>query len=160
FGINSTQLLAGRIATGRKNYQAALAHFRAVLADAKAETAHKWEAHARLAEAYAAQRQAGKAEREFNVAIRTVQDARTSIQDNEFRVSFLTSAIEFYDSYVNFLIDAHRPLDALKIADLSRSQSFEQTSQPPGSAANAPKEPIPFAFRPQQTALRLNATLL
>ena len=156
FGINPTKLLAGRIATAKKNYNEALAHFQTVLADAKAETAHKWEAHARLAELYAAQRQPANAENEFNFAIRTVQGARDSIQNNEFRVSFLTRAIEFYDSYVNFLIDQHRSLDALKIAGLSRSQSFQQSPQPPG----APKSSAQTAFRPQDTARRLNATLL
>jgi CHAT domain-containing protein len=158
FGINSTQLLTGRIATAKKNYREALAHFQTVLADAKAETAHKWEAHARLAELYAAQRQAANAENEFNVAIRTVEGARNSIQNNEFRVSFLTSAIEFYDSYVNFLIDQSRPLDALKIADLSRSQSFEQNTQSP--AGKASSNSAQLAFRPQDRARRLNATLL
>jgi CHAT domain-containing protein len=158
FGINSTQLLTGRIATAKKNYREALEHFQTVLADPKAETAHKWEAHTRLAELYAAQRQPGNAENEFNVAIRTVQDARNSIQNNEFRVSFLTSAIEFYDSYINFLIDQRRPLDALKIADLSRSQSFGQGPQPPGASAS--KSSAQRAFRPQDTARRLNATLL
>jgi CHAT domain-containing protein len=158
FGINSTQLLTGRIAAAKKNYQQALAHFQAVLADPKSETAHKWEAHSRLAELYAAQRQPANAENEFNVAIRTVQGARSSMQNNEFRVSFLTSAIEFYDSYVNFLIDQRRPVDALKIADLSRSQSFEQDT--PSPAGKASGNSAQLAFRPQDTARRLNATLL
>jgi CHAT domain-containing protein len=160
FGINSTQLLAGRVATAKKSYQEALARFQTVLADPKAETAHKWEAHARLAELYAAQRQHARAEHEFNVAIRTVQDARNSIENNEFRVSFLTSAIEFYDAYVNFLIIENRPLDALRIADLSRSQSFEQTKWQPNSTARMPRAPVPSDFRPQDTARRLHATLL
>jgi CHAT domain-containing protein len=158
FGINSTQLLTGRIATAKKNYQQALAHFQAVLADPQAETAHKWEAHSRLAELFAVQGQTAKAENEFNVAIRTVQGARNSIQNNGFRVSFLTSAIEFYDSYINFLIDQRRPLDALKIADLSRSQPFEQSSQLPGAGAST--DSVQTAFRPQNTARQMNATLL
>ena len=158
FGINSSQLLAGRIATARKKYQEARGHFEVVLNDPRAETAHKWEAHSRLAELFAVQGQPAKAENEFNVAIRTVQDARSSIDSNELRVSFLTSSIEFYDSYVNFLIDQRRPLDALKIADLSRSQSFEQSPQPSGAGGS--KSFAQIALRPQDTARRLNATLL
>ena len=157
-GINSTQLLAGRIAAAQHNYPAALAHFEAVLGDPKAETAQKWEAHAREAELYASERQPAKAESEFNIAIRTVREARSSIQDNTFRVSFLTSAIEFYDSYVNFLIDERRPEDALKIADQSRSDSFNETeAQAHAGASSRPANP---SFRPQVTARRLNATLL
>src|SRR5262249_21651670 len=121
-------------------------------------TAHNWEAHARLAELYAEQRQSAKAETEFNVAIRTIQDARTSIESNEFRVSFLTTAIEFYDSYINFLLHQRRPLDALKIADLSRSHSFEPSSEQP--TAREPRNSAATRFRPQDTARRLKATLL
>jgi CHAT domain-containing protein len=158
FGINATQLLAGRIATAKKNYRKAFAHFQDVLADPKAETAHKWEVHARLAELYAAQSQPAKAESEFNVAIRTVQDARNSIESNEFRVSFLVTAIEFYDTYVNFLLDQRRPLDALRIANLSRSQSFVQRQEQAGT--DAPQNSPQPAFRPQDAARRLNAVLL
>jgi CHAT domain-containing protein len=156
FGINYSQLIAGRIAAGKHEYQAAQAAFHKVLADPKAETPLKWEAHARLAEIYAAQHQPSKAEREFDVAIRTVQKARDSIQSNEFRVSFLSSAIEFYDAYVNFLVDQKRPLDALKIADLSRAQTLEEglSSSTPGKLSQAP------VLDPQAIARRLNATLL
>jgi CHAT domain-containing protein/Flp pilus assembly protein TadD len=159
FGINSSQLLAGRIAAGKKNYKQAQGHFRAILSDPKAITAQKWEAHARLAELYAAQQQSAKAEGQFNIAIRTIQDARNSIESNEFRVSFLTTAIAFYDAYVNFLLDQRRPADALKIADLSRSESLEPYA-PNKSGAAESKISVRPAFRPQETARRLEATLL
>lgn len=159
FGINSSQLLAGRIAAGKKNYKQAEGHFRAILSEPKATTAQKWEAHARLAELYAAQQQPRKAEAEFRIAIRTIQEARNSIESNEFRVSFLTSAIAFYDAYVNFLLDQRRPADALRIADLSRSESLEPEAADRSGAAGA-KIPVRPAFRPQQTSRRLRATLL
>lgn len=153
FGINYSQLIAGRIAAGKRSYRAAQTAFQRVLADPKAETPLIWEAHARLAEVYAAERQAARAEQEFDVAIRTVQQARDSINSNESRVSFLSAAIEFYDAYVNFLINQQRPLDALKIADLSRAQSLDFTSS--GSAASKSSR-----LNPQVTARGLNSTLL
>jgi tetratricopeptide (TPR) repeat protein len=152
FGINYSHLIAGRIATANRDYSAAVTAFRKVLADKKAETPLQWEAHARLAEAYAEQHQPARAEQEFAVAIRTVQDALASVHRDEFRLSFLSSAIDFYDAYVNFLIDQRRPGDALKIADLSRAQPIEQNL----SVATAPRA----AFAPQLTARRLNSTLL
>ena len=157
FGINYSRLIAGRIATGKRDYRAAQRNFEKVLTDPKAETPLKWEAHARLAGNYAAQRQPAKAEHEFDVAIRTLRNARDSIQNNDFRVSFLSSAIEFYDEYVNFLIEQKRLQDALKIADLSRAQTLETSlSTMPGteSASRTDK------WNPQNTARRLNATLL
>jgi CHAT domain-containing protein len=156
FGTNYSQLIAGRIEAGKHDYRAAQTAYQKVLADPKAETPLKWEAHARLAEVYAAEQQTAKAEHEFNIAIRTVQGARESIQSNEFRVSFLSSAIEFYDAYVNFLIDQKRLIDALRIADLSRAQALEQSlSSATSTASNSAR-----AFNPQDTARRLKATLL
>jgi Uncharacterized protein conserved in bacteria len=138
FGINYSRLITGRIDTGKHDSRAAEASFRKVLADPKAETPLKWEAHARLAEMYAAQQQPAKAEQEFKLAVRTVENARKSVQRDEFRVSFLSSAIAFYDSYVNFLIDQKRPLDALKVADLSRAQSLEQSlAAAPAASSNS-----------------------
>jgi CHAT domain-containing protein/tetratricopeptide (TPR) repeat protein len=151
-----SQLISGRIAVEKHDYPVALAALRRVLTDPKSETRLKWEAHVRVAEVYAAQGLAAKAESEFAAAVRIFQNARDSIQDNELRVSFLSNAIEFYQAYVAFLIGQHRPFDALKIADLSRSQSLEQSlSSGKPSAPNAPRP-----FNPQDTARRLNATLL
>ena len=156
FGINRSQLIAGRIEAGKHENQKAEALFRKVLADAKAETPLKWEAHARLAQVYAGQHQPAKAEREFHVAIGTVEKARNSVQRDEFKVSFLTSAIEFYDDYVNFLIEQKRSLDALKIADLSRTQSLDQSL----SSANVRPSVSTPSSSFQDAARRLNATLL
>jgi CHAT domain-containing protein/Flp pilus assembly protein TadD len=155
FGINYSQLISGRIATGKHDYQAAEASFRRVLADPRAETPLIWEAHARLGEVFAAEKQPAKAENEFRRAIETVQSAQRSVQGEDFRVSFLSSAIEFYDAYVNFLVEQKRPLDALKIADLSRAQTLEAglSSSTQGILQTA-------VFNPQAIARRLNATLL
>jgi Uncharacterized protein conserved in bacteria len=156
FGINYSQLIAGRIETRKHRYQAAETSFRKVLADPKAETPLKWEAHARLAEVFAAENQSAKAESEFRRAIETVQNAKRSVQRDEFRVSFLSSAIEFYDAYVNFLAEQKRPLDALKIADLSRAQTLEKglSSSTQGKASQS------AVFRPQSIARHLSATLV
>jgi len=155
FGIHYSQLIEGRVEVGRRHHQAAEASFQKLLADPKVETALKWEAHARLAQVFAAEKQPAKAEGEFRRAIETVQNAQRSVHRDEFRVSFLSSAIEFYDAYVNFLVEQKRPLDALKIADLSRAQTLEE-----GLSSSAPKEPAKSAFNPQSIARRLNSTLL
>lgn len=156
FGIHTSELISGRIAAGRGNYPLALSSLQKVLQDPKAEVQLKWEAHARLAEVFAAQALSAQAQHEFDEAIRTIQAARDSIESNEFRVSFLSSAIEFYDNYVNFLIGRHRTLDALKIADLSRSQSLEQglTSSP------APSARADRSIDPQSISRRSHSTVL
>ena len=154
--LTDSELIAGRIAEAKRDYATALASFRKVVADPKTETRLKWEAHTRLAEVYALQQQPGKAEQEFGLAVGMVQNARDSIQSTELRLSFLSSAIEFYDAYVNFLIGQHRSLDALKIADRSRSEAVEQSLSSTGKSASAAGR----FTNPEDTARGRNAALL
>jgi CHAT domain-containing protein len=154
-GIQYSKLIAARIAASRKNYSAATIIFEALIADANVDSAVKWEAHARLAQIDSAIAKPSNANHEFDLAIRAIQSARGSVQRDEFRMSFLSTAISFYDAYVSFLIDQHRSLDALRIADLSRAQTLEE-----GLSSIATNEPAKSAFNPQSIARRLNATLL
>jgi CHAT domain-containing protein len=156
YAARHSQLLAGRIAAGRRLFPQAEATFIRVIGDAKAETDLKWEAHARLAEVFAAEKQPVKAENEFRRAIETLQNAQRSVQSEDFRVSFLSSAIEFYDAYVDFLVEQKRSLDALKIADLGRAQTLEV-----GLSSNTAEKASRVAMlNPQGIARRLNAVVL
>jgi CHAT domain-containing protein len=155
FGIANSQFFAGRIAAGKKNYRQAQTHFQNVLNDPHAETALKWEAHAGLAQVFASQALPARAEAEFRIAAKTIRDAQHSIDRDEFRIAFLSNAVDFYDSYVNFLIDRHRPLDALKVADLTRAQSFDQSIAPASGTVSS--EP---PLNPQAVSRRWNSTLL
>ena len=171
FGVNYSRLIGGRIETAKQHYESAEMLFREVLQDQRAETALKWEAHTRLAEVFAGEHQATKAKREFDVAIHAFRTASDSVRGDEFHLSFLSTAIEFYDAYVNFLIEQKRPVDALKIADLSRAQTLERglaasgngtanegTSSAKNGKAKGPAQRV--SFKPQETARRLKATML
>ncbi len=156
FGIQYSEAIAARISAGQKRYEQAAALFNKLIADSKTDTAVKWEAHARLADVYAEQNNVAKAEAEFHKAIATIQTARDSVQRDDFRMSFLSVAIEFYDDYVAFLIKQKRPSDALKVADLSRAQTMEEGLSP----SWARKQLKSASFDPQGIARRLDATLL
>lgn len=125
-----------------------------------------WEARAGMAQTHAAQGKLAVAEREFQDSIATISDARDSIKLEDFRLSFLTNAIRFYHQYVKFLIDQKRPADALKIADLSRSQALESglRSGPDEKRGQGtpklPPNPTPHPFNPEKIAARFNATIL
>jgi CHAT domain-containing protein len=149
-----SQLIAGRIEAAKQHGREARTFFQRLINDPQAQTQRKWEAHGWLAVVYAREQQPAKAEQEFKLALRIIQDARSTLQHEDFRVSFLSSAILFYEAYVNFLVDHNRSLDALKIADLSRSQTLELGL---GSAAEQPQR---AAFNPKGIARSLNATLL
>jgi len=191
FGVVSSTIIAGRIAGGKKQYREAEEAFQKIIGDKGVETPLRWEAQAGLAEVYSGMGNAVLAEREFGESIGTISKAWGEIKSEEFRLSFLSNAIRFYDGYVNFLIEQKRPLDALRIADLSRGQTLERglvlsrdgggngatgattgdalpgkdagkqkarKRAPTSGKANGPGQAA--AFRPQETARRLNATLL
>src|SRR5256884_530580 len=107
FGIASSTIIAGRIAAGRRQYPEAERTFQTIIADHGVETALRWEAQAGLAQVHAAKGNTALAEREFRESIHTITVARNGIQNEEFRLSFLSSSIRFYDAYVNFRSEEH-----------------------------------------------------
>lgn len=156
FGVASSTIIAGRIAARKGQYREAESTFQRVMGEQSAETPLRWEAQAYLAQVHATMGNTALAEREFSESIETISKARAGLKSEEFRLSFLSSAIQFYDAYVNFLIEQKRPLDALMIADRSRAQTLER-----GLSSGASRESgQSHTLRPQEIARRLNATLL
>ncbi len=152
----STVLIAGRIAAERKNHHEAERLLRAVIHDQNVSVSTKWEAEARLAKVYDAENRPTNADSEFNHALKTIEKARHSIQEDELRLSFLSSSIDFCNDYVDFLIQHGRVEDALRFADLTRSQTLAEGL---AAAGKNPRTPA-LALRPKQLARKLSATLL
>lgn len=117
-------LIEGRIAQGRRNFTKAEQLFQTVLKDQKGDPSVRWEAQARLAANYAAAGRFAGADREFRQSIQGIEAARSSLKEEEFRVSFLTSAIEFYDDYLAFLISQHKPEQALQTAASAHARTL------------------------------------
>ena len=40
----------------------------------------------------------------------------------EYRISYLSSLVQFYQDYVDFLVGQHRNADALRVAESSRAR--------------------------------------
>jgi CHAT domain-containing protein len=156
FGVRESTLVSGRIETGRKHFAEAERLFHLISADSATETALKWELHARLAELYDAEDKPAQAEQEFRQSIETIKTARDSINRDDSRLSYLAGGIDFYNDYVDFLVRRNRPLDALRVAELSRARMLlEGLSVDQKSSSRA----IPVVH-PQQLAKRLQASLL
>src|SRR4029077_10659945 len=152
----SSKLIAGRIESARGEYQKARHFFAEVLEDSTAEASSRWQAEARLAKIYGDEGQTANAEREYRKAIGTIEAARASVSRDEFRLTFLSSAIEFYDDYVDFLVGRGRPDDALMVAELSRARTLAEGLASTTEAASLATR----GLRPQQIARKLNASLL
>jgi len=155
-GMLTSTLIAGQIESARQHYQQSEKLLNNVINDPSAGTALKWEAEARLAKVYAGERLPGKAEKEYQRSIATIETARSSVNTEEFRLTFLSSGIEFYDDYIDFLIRQERPADALQVAELSRARTLAEGLSSDAKASSPPTRGRP----PQQLAQRLHATLL
>ena len=156
FGVQYSQIVSGRIAAGKNQFPQAEAIFRRILSDPTVETPLKWQAESRLAQVYAAEHQPARAEREFQRAISSIRESQETLHREEFRLSFLTGAIQFYEAYVDFLVSRGRILDALAVADLSRARALAQSLSEP---SQRPQSSSP-RFDPRTIAARFHSTLL
>ncbi len=147
---------AGLVATQKRDFTSAEELFQKVTLDPKVETSLKWQVQANLAEMYAAKGEPAAAEKEFRRALATFDGARKSIQHEEYRLSFLTTAMEFYDSYINFLVSHGRTRDALGVAEESRARTLAEGL---GEVSQKTSETAGH-LQPEQIARRFGATLL
>jgi len=154
--VQYEKLLSAQLSFRENKLEAAVSLLTELASDTHAPTSLQWEALATLAQVHAAQHKDALAEHEFSQAIATISRARDSVEREDFRLSFLSSAIRFYDEYVGFLLAQNRPLDALKTAALSRAQTLERglTQRLAKNVEQA------SSFNPQEIARTRHATLL
>ena len=152
----TSELIRGNIDATEHDYVHAEKRFREVIEDPKADKSQKWEAEAGVARIYARTGQSAKAEVEFRRCVSLVEAVRSSVQAEALRLSFLSSAITFYDDYIDFLVSRHRADDALQAAELSRARTLEEGLSSKVEAAAPPTR----AVRAQPIAEKLKATLL
>src|SRR5271155_4827238 len=86
----------------------------------------------------------------------TIDQARSSLQREEYRLSFLSGAISFYDDYIGFLTALGRTLEALEVAELSRARTLAE-----GLGVHSGLLEFPIkGFAPIQVAKRLHTIIL
>ncbi|HLK05971.1 MAG TPA: CHAT domain-containing protein [Candidatus Acidoferrum sp.] len=152
-----TRLIDAQVALLRTDLTKAEKTYGEIARDPAATVSIQWEALAGIAQVHAAQGKLGLAEKEYAESIDTISKAQEAVEREDFRLSFLSSAIRFYDEYVNFLISQNRPLDALRVADRSRAQTLEHGLSLTDTGR---RQPSHEALRPQDIARRQNASLL
>ena len=115
-------LNAAEISAGRGEHAEAERLFTDALAAAEGIPSVVWSAHAGLAGTAMAVAQPERAARHFEAALETIEKTRSSLLKTEFRLSFLTQLIEFYQSYVDALVSQNRIERALEITESSRAR--------------------------------------
>lgn len=155
-GIQESQLITARIEFGKQHYSGAARLLEGLIADPKAETALKWEAEARLAKVFDDESNLAAAEREYQKAIGTIEATRASLTQDDFRLTFISGGMEFYDDYVDFLVAHGKADDALRVAELSRARTLTEGLASASQAVSLSTRNL----RPQQIAQKMKTTLL
>ncbi|MFI5059603.1 MAG: CHAT domain-containing protein [Candidatus Acidiferrales bacterium] len=146
----------GSLEQARGRYKESEPLFRRVIDDNASTAPEKWEAQERLAESYSVENRARDAEYEYRQALQTIAKARSSLGAEELRISFLSTPIEVYDSYIEFLLKHSRSREALQIAELSRARTLEDGL----GAGTRRSSSILQTVAPESIARRLRSTLL
>jgi CHAT domain-containing protein/Tfp pilus assembly protein PilF len=155
FDAPYTMVASGRIAGANLDFARGESLFQKIIDNPKIEQSLRWEAEARLAKTYSDAGAPEKAEVEYRLAIDTIETARSTVKSEDFRLSFLSSAISFYSDYIDFLVSHGRAQDALEVAELSRTHALVDTT-----GESSPKLLFPIkGFHPSQIAARLNSVL-
>ena len=121
-----------------------------------------------LANLYVSRHQSKQAESWYRRSIQTFEDKRSEIHSEALRLTTFGYGDAVYRDYANFLIDTHRPAEALELLDRSRARTLEEglrgdgLSSQEAAAAAAKRPPLKAASQPtaQAVARKLGAPIL
>ena len=113
------------IDAAQKKYQKSETALMQVIRSAR-EPWLRWRALSELGKVYALEARSADADREFQGGLVAIDEARAALNVEEHRLSFLTSASRFYNSYIDFLVEHGRVKDALRIAEHSRARTLAE----------------------------------
>ena len=132
-------LNAALIAHGRGRPDEAARLFEEALAGAESFADVRWGAHAGLARIATAAAQPERAARHFEAALDTIEKTRSEVLKTEYKLSFLTRLIQFYQSYVDALVDRGKNERALEVSESSRGRVLGERNglTPPAKASAA-----------------------
>jgi len=156
FGVRETLLQTARIGLNKHHLPEAEDLFKRIVQDPNSESPLKWEAESKLAEIKEQQGRITEADQGYRQALDRIEASRSSINHEDLRMSFLSTGIEVYADYIDFLMRHGKPSDALNLAELSRARTLAEGLTPTNGAASPASRNVP----PQQIARKLKASLL
>ena len=115
-------LTSAAIAAGRAQPSQAAALYTSALAAAPTVPAVQWEAEAGLARLDVTASHWPEASRHFDRALDVIEKTRSDLLQLDYKLSFLTRLIRFYQECVETLVRQGQPERALEIADSSRAR--------------------------------------
>jgi CHAT domain-containing protein len=110
-----------------------------------------------MANVYRGLGQPRPAEQWYRSSIETFEQNRSSVQNMALRLSTFAYGDAIYRDYSEFLIDAHRPVEALQLLDRSRARTLEEGLGVANAEADAKDKGVADA---QVVASKLHAAIL
>lgn len=120
------RLNEARIAAGRNDYARAEGLFRALLAEPSEDPTPALEAQSGLAELLIASKQFERADAQYHSTIATLEHQSSVLARDEYKLSYLSSLIKFYQNYVDFLVTRGEKEKALEVAESSRARVLDE----------------------------------
>jgi CHAT domain-containing protein len=148
-----TAEFSAAIAAGRRQFDESARLYGQVIASPDAPPSVLWHAHRGLAAIAVARDQPAEAAGEFEAALNVIEKTRAGLLRDDYKLSYLTELITFYQDYVHELIARGQSERALEVADSSRGRVLAERQR----ASVPPRASVP-ALR--QLAHRQNIVLL
>jgi CHAT domain-containing protein len=120
---------AARIEEGRDHHDRARELFRSVLAKRAEDPGVPLDAHAGLARTYLREGRLKEAEVEFRNTVGMIEERGAKLVKDEHKLSYLSSLIQFYRDYVDFLVANGQIERALEVAESSRSRVLVEKTE-------------------------------
>lgn len=131
YGINNE----ARIAAARKQFTAAESLFRKASESETDDLTAVLEAHSGLAALYMEKGELPAAFRQFRRTLALLDQQRSSLLKEEYRISYLSGLIRFYQQYVDALMSQGKHTEALQIAESSRARVLRERARVTASGA-------------------------
>ncbi len=119
--LASLTLTEGSIAAKRGLRDQALSSYQKALRLAAETPSVLWQTQAALASLYATTGDAKNADKSYAAALKVIASNRADQLKSDYKITFLSHLIHFYQDYVDFLMQAGESDRALEIADSSRA---------------------------------------
>ncbi len=150
-------LLQALIATHEPDSRSAVAQLLRVYQGSTHDSELRSAAEDALGNLYRRDKRTKEAASWYEKAIYTFEAQRNSVKAEELRLPFFATGEAIYRDYASFLIESHRPDEALSLLDKGRARTL---SEGLGQTTGQSQSKIAIQFRPQDTAKKLNTTIL
>jgi CHAT domain-containing protein len=135
-GVLTDRFVKARILSATGDPAGALKILDDVLASRNPEPkfAMRWRAQGIKADIYAKLGSFQEAEQMYEETFATGARARESVKGSELVLDFERNLLSFYDGYIQLMLDAKRPADALRVAERSRARGLREAAESPSTA--------------------------